>query len=300
MGFFKGLELELSNLAGMLSGQDKKKMPMSKMNNVIAEPEKLPVIDNIQKKNISPRVLLPQVQNSIKYFNNLSMDEKMDILENADQKLQDKLLEFMDYNAKFSDNTELTAALLRNIISCAEMIAQRNSYTEKELAYMLREFQRFAAKANIEAERLMNAFLSYRSGCDEENLKISSDNKDQYAIGKGATFKQSVNLGMKIIGEKLQMLQKAEASEKETVMSEIRELLTKLQIELDDFQGVATELLNAFIPEAVSEENKFYARTRKYAEKGIDLDLYIENKVVENILIDTVLESAGEAVANAA
>jgi hypothetical protein len=303
MGFFKALELELSSLAGMFNSLKQEKQ-ISKCNTTVTEDKinetNVPYIEAVPKKTVSKRVMEPLVQRSIEQFNKLSSEEKMNILETCDQKLQDKLMVFMNYNAQFTDNVEKTHDILRHFSACLAEISERKSYTEKELAVLLKEFQRFAAKSNIEAERLINAFTSYRTDNAGEAVKMSFDNKDEHAIAAALAYKKSIRSYMNELNLKLKAMQNAPRDGKEEIMSAIMQLLSTIKIELDDFQSVAQELMNSFIPEAISEENKFYARTKRYVEKGIESDLCIENKIIENILIDTILESVDIAVAGAA
>ncbi len=298
MGFFKIIESELNNIVQIVAGNSSS----TKSQIVNNETEKLqgllnnrknePLVDVAQKRTISARVNEPLVQNAIKGFNQKSQEERECILEKVDTVIQEKLMSFMEANAKYTDNIESTNYLFRQVNSKAYASANRKVYTYKEMAVLLKDFQRFIAKCNIEADRVMNAFSEYRGKRNINCGKICDGNKDEFAISMCSRFKQAINSYNQVFISNVQELLKVSESSKPDFMNNLMRTIEKIQSEVEHFQTKSRDLMNAFIPDVIAEENNFSKSSINYSERGIPADLCLSNKVFENILIDTLLEEA--------
>ena len=309
MSFFKILESEINSIVQIVTGSN---TPAQSSKITEEENEKLqgmlsnakkaePLTDVTQKRIVSPRVNEKEVQDAIAYFNTLSEEEKGEVLEKVDEKLQKKLMAFMDANAKYTEHTEGTNYLMRQLSEKATASADRKSYTDKEMAVLVKDFQRLFANCNIEAERVMNAFLEYRGNESLNCGKICENNKDEFAINLCSRFKQAMNSYNQVFISNVQEILKSSESSKPDFMNNLTRTIEKIQSEIEHFQNRSRELMNAFIPDVVNEDNKFSKDMAKYVNNGIPADLYLPNKVVENTLIDTIVEeSKKSAVSNAA
>ena len=302
MGFFKIFESELNSIVQIVTGSN----ASTKSRVTETETEKLQgmlnnikgteqVFDVTQKKPVSERVNEREVQDAIKYFNSLSPECRNDIMEKADAKLQEKLMAFMDENAKYTENIDTTYYLINRLVDACCVIARRKSYTEKEMSVLVKDFQKLVAKCNIEADRVIKAFTAYR-GEDCANCgKICENNKDEYAISTSSRFKQAMSSYNQLFVSNIQEILKSSESSKLDFMHNLQRTVTRLCNEIEHYQSESRQQMNSFIPDVVLEENRFSRNANNYVEKGIPTDLCLQNKVVENVIIDSLLEAVQQA-----
>lgn len=302
MGFFRIFESELNNIVQLVAKTNE--ATSSKMTE--QEAEKLlellnnnknnkPAVDITQKKPVSDRVKEQEVQDAISYFNNCSKEERISILEKADSILETKLMAFMETNSKYTDDIDGTSYLLRQVLEKTEATVNRKTYTDRELAAITRDYQRLFANASIQADRVQKAFMEYRGNGSVNSGKICEGNKDEFAISQCSKFKQAINSYNKVFVSNVQEVLKATESSKPDFMNNLARTVEKTQSEIEHFQNTARDLMNAFIPDAVSEENKFSKNIVNYAEKGIPSDFYLQNKVVENAIIYALVDASTSA-----
>ena len=243
-----------------------------------------PLADVTQKTPVSPRLEEPEIQSAIRKFNNLSIEEKNSILESADKRLQEKLVKFMNQNAVLMSGKDYVFTF-RNIDEKITELKNSN-YDKESLEEITEQYQELLDDVMVKADAVISAFSEYKNN----NHNLLSDDPN-YAINKSNNFKQSMLSYSLLVESKIKELQKAPDNQKEIYAEELRGTINRIKKDVEKFKSDASDLMNDYIPEAVSSKNQFYASINKYKQTDIPKDLNLENKVCENVLLDTLVDT---------
>ena len=284
------LGIDLSEIAGLIAKYDKvlsnKQSDAEKLQGMLNNSDKIvPLTDSTQKRNISSRVAEKDVQVAIQNFNKLLPEVKSDILEMADKELQNRLMNFIEYSSNFASTVESSQYCMSGLIS---QLKSGNT-TNKDLVQIKDEFDKVLNSAIKNAESVMNAFNSYRGNNYPEDAKQSLSDPANNALYKSERFKQMMDSYRTLVHSKLNTYAKTDDDTKTSLNTDLTETLERIQAEIYKYNTDSADLMTPFIPKAAQAENQFSASIDKYVKDDIPLDLNLENKVCENVLIDTIL-----------
>ena len=248
-----------------------------------------PLVDSTVKNIPARRIDDAKVQAAIKKFNNLTLEEKTKILNLADSKLHEKLLTFINRNDGYKNTSKNTMEAFNKLTERVAYIREREAYDMNEMDEFWNEFDTIIKQCQKSVDYVTETFVQYRGHDLLENKNIPLTDKAKYAISKSSNMKQTVTSYGKIVKSKLRKLHQATVG-KDNLMQEIVSTIARLQTTLRTFQQDSAEIMNNYISEAVLNDETFSKEVDYYANNGIEENFSIENKVIENAILDAVME----------
>ena len=299
MGFLENIGLNLHN-----SKEKSRSVTYNKLSSQrnLAEAEELRELLN-NKKNIktcimedstmktkpSEKISEPETQQAIKNFNRLKYADRMKIIDAADQKLQDNLAQFIDNNSYLSINYEKTNSKFQTLISEIENLKKNNSIDLKSMKYYLKLYSKISDEYMYYAQTFLDSYNLYNKNLPQESQDLFGTQIKE-AVKKGNQFKNTIESYTQLVISKMKEVLAASDDTKSEKIDDFINTIKNIKNESEKFQAESLDTMNSFVPAAIQAENQFYALTSKFAKNDIPQNLNMENKVFENILLDTLLE----------
>lgn len=285
----KILGIDLSEIANLVTKYDKavsdKQVEAERLQRMLNNVDKAaPLTDITQKRNVSPRVAEKEVQIAIENFNRLLPEVKNDILEMADKELQDRLMRFIEFSSNFAEENESKQYCMSKLIS-----ELNNELTQEKLSQLKQDFDRIVNSGIEDANNVIDAFNAYRGTNYPEEAKVSLSDPANYALNKSGRFKQTMDSYRTLVHSKLKTYASTDSETQKSLISDLQQTLERIQAEIYKYHTDAVDLMTPYIPKAVQAENQFSASKGRYINDELPKDLNLENKVCENVLIDTIL-----------
>ena len=296
MGFLKLLDSEFLNLRKIInfSGDavtdlNNEQEELQEMLNNVGQ-KTSPLIDVALKQTVSSRVMEKEVQEVIQKFNSLSIQEKSNILDFADAKLKDKLMNFMNKNADFMNIEDELNNTFKLIYENINSVSARRTFDKAEIDSLVDIYEKIRNYAMANADNVIDAFTEYK---DEPNSKTQSLNTETEAIlNKGSKLKQALLSYSLLFESKVNEINSTKKTDKKAeLFQDLTEIINKMQRETEKFNTDASDAMNSFIPTAIQSKNQFYAQLSKYIKNGVSQNFNLDNKEYENAFIDAMLDT---------
>ena len=296
MSIQKLLKFDISNITRFFSDGSK-----SVSNGNCTTPEELqgmlnndknsrPLVDTAERYSSVNRMEQPEVKAAVKKFNSLTPEEREKIMDLADGKLHEKMLLFIENNTEYENTSKDTMEIFNKLSERISYIFTHDAYDDGEMDEFWDAFDNIIKQCKKSIDFVTDTFVKYRGYELLDDKDIPLTDKAKYATTKSSNMKQTVASYSKIVKSKLREMHRTTVG-KEDLMQNIVSIIARLQTVMEIYQKDSTEIMNNYIAETISNENSFYTQIEYFANNGIEDNFSIENKVVENAMLDAIVET---------
>ena len=274
---YAGTYSEILELQGLLNNEQEKRTPLG---------------DTTSRRTVSKRVESEEIQEAIKKFNALTTTEKDNILELADRRLQEKILQFMNTNATIMNTTDTLQCSFRNVLNDIQELEKSKNIKKDEAMKLADKYDSIRKICMGNVDNTIKAFEEFKGEQDAENSSVSLSDSAEYVITQSNNFRQTVLSYSSLLDSKfLEFSKVKDETRKNQLIQEIKNTISKVQNEYNKYYENVSDKLNSFIPQVTQAKNQFNAIMRKYVTNGVPQDFCFENKECENTFIDAMLDT---------